>query len=102
MRRTLALAAAVFMVGAVAANAAPSPRTGAEAFARRLVAKLNERPVPEDWGVPDTAAWYDPAWLKLMTDNETLSTARGVGLATTSAAASATANIPASATRSRP
>ena len=70
----IALALAVFSL-AVTSAPAQTPPAGARAFAERIVARLNDQ--GPGWGVPDTAAWYDPAWLRLVRDNGDLANARG-------------------------
>lgn len=72
----LALGAGPGIASAQTAPRAAVQAPSAEAFARRIVARLNDR--GPAWGVPDTTAWYDPVWLRLVRDNEALAQARGV------------------------
>jgi hypothetical protein len=57
-----------------AAPAAADPADSPQAFARRLVARLNTGNAR--FSVPETAAWYDPVFLRLFHDNLTLASAR--------------------------
>jgi hypothetical protein len=56
-----------------AAPAAADPPSSAQAFASRIVARLNTGNAR--FSVPETAAWYDPVFLRLFHDNLTLAAA---------------------------
>ena len=68
-------AALLLAVGLAFGAMAATPGGDARAFAQRIVDRLNDR--GPGWGVPNTAAWYDPAWLRLVRDNGSLANARG-------------------------
>lgn len=63
------------MAVSLACGAMAATPGGAQAFARRIVDRLNDQ--GPGWGVPSTSAWYDPAWLRLVRDNGDLANARG-------------------------
>ena len=77
VRRSLAITTLI-LVGLVLGagpTIASAQTPSAEPFARRIVARLNDR--GPAWGVPDTIDWYDPVWLRLVRDNEALARAHG-------------------------